>query len=53
MGGTLEVAFKAYLHPRRLHCIDDAQKGPVLSAVIYIYIYIFFYLFLFLTNKEA
>ena len=34
MRGTLEVALKAYLHPRHQHCIDEAQKAEtVLSAV--------------------
>ena len=36
MRGTLEVALKAYLHPRHQHYTDEAQKAEtVLSAVSY------------------
>jgi len=35
MSGALEVALKAYVHPRHQHCTDEAQKAEtVLSAVI-------------------
>ena len=41
MRGTLEVALKAYFHPRHQHCTVEAQKAEkALSTVSYIYIFI-------------
>ena len=34
MCGTVEVGFKAHLHPRRQHCTDEAQKAETVSALV-------------------
>ena len=47
MRGTLEVALKANLDPRRQHCTDEAQRAEtILQLVIYIYIYMYIYIYL-------